>query len=44
MVMLDCGVHPGYSGLASLPFFDEVELDKVREAAHGRCKQKHGGF
>lgn len=23
-VMLDCGVHPGFFGLASLPFFDEV--------------------
>ena len=23
-VMLDCGVHPGYHQLASLPFFDEV--------------------
>uniref|UniRef100_A0A7R9Y201 Cleavage and polyadenylation specificity factor subunit 3 n=1 Tax=Prasinoderma coloniale TaxID=156133 RepID=A0A7R9Y201_9VIRI len=28
-VMLDCGIHPGYSGMASLPFFDEVELDKI---------------
>jgi cleavage and polyadenylation specificity factor subunit 3 len=28
-VMLDCGIHPGYSGMASLPFFDEVDLDKV---------------
>ena len=22
-VMFDCGLHPAYSGLASLPFFDE---------------------
>lgn len=28
-VMLDCGIHPGYSGLASLPFFDEVDLSTV---------------
>lgn len=27
--MLDCGIHPGYSGLASLPFLDEVDLDTV---------------
>ncbi|PSC69750.1 Cleavage and polyadenylation specificity factor subunit 3 [Micractinium conductrix] len=29
MVMLDCGVHPGFFGLASLPFFDEVDLAEV---------------
>lgn len=23
-VMLDCGIHPGFTGLASLPFLDEV--------------------
>ncbi|KIZ07536.1 Cleavage and polyadenylation specificity factor subunit 3 [Monoraphidium neglectum] len=28
-VMLDCGIHPGYSGLGSLPFLDEVELDQI---------------
>ena len=27
--MLDCGIHPGYQGLASLPFFDEIDLDTV---------------
>lgn len=27
--MFDCGVHPAYSGLASLPFFDPVDLDEV---------------
>lgn len=28
-VMLDCGIHPGFAGLASLPFFDEVDLSTV---------------
>ena len=28
-VMLDCGIHPAYTGLASLPFFDEVDLSTV---------------
>lgn len=28
-VMLDCGVHPAYSGIASLPFFDEIEPDEI---------------
>lgn len=28
-VMLDCGVHPGFKGPASLPFFDAVDLDQV---------------
>ncbi len=27
--MLDCGIHPGYAGLASLPFLDEVDLSEV---------------
>ncbi|GBG00584.1 cleavage and polyadenylation specificity factor subunit 3, partial [Raphidocelis subcapitata] len=31
-VMLDCGIHPGFSGLASLPFLDEVDLDAVDAA------------
>ena len=25
-VMLDCGIHPGLSGMASLPYFDDVDL------------------
>jgi len=28
-VMLDCGIHPGYSGMASLPYLDEVDLSTV---------------
>jgi cleavage and polyadenylation specificity factor subunit 3 len=28
-VMLDCGIHPGFSGDASLPFFDAVDLSQV---------------
>ncbi|ODV94451.1 hypothetical protein PACTADRAFT_86613 [Pachysolen tannophilus NRRL Y-2460] len=28
-VMLDAGVHPGYSGLSSLPFYDEFDLSTV---------------
>lgn len=28
-VMFDCGVHPGMSGVASLPYFDAVELSEV---------------
>jgi cleavage and polyadenylation specificity factor subunit 3 len=27
--MFDCGIHPGFSGLASLPFLDEVDLDTI---------------
>jgi len=27
--MLDCGIHPGHQGLASLPFLDEVDLASV---------------
>ncbi len=28
-VMLDAGVHPGFSGLAQLPFYDEFDLSTV---------------
>jgi cleavage and polyadenylation specificity factor subunit 3 len=24
-VLLDCGIHPAYTGLASLPFFDAID-------------------
>lgn len=29
IIMLDAGVHPGHSGLLSLPFYDEFDLSKV---------------
>lgn len=29
VIMLDSGVHPGLSGMNSLPFFDEYDLSKV---------------
>jgi len=28
-VMLDCGIHPGYSGEHSLPYFDLIDLNEV---------------
>lgn len=28
-VMLDCGLHPAYTGLPSLPFIDEVDPSKI---------------
>lgn len=28
-IMLDAGVHPGYSGLSSLPFYDEFDLSTI---------------
>ena len=27
--MFDCGVHPAYSGLAQLPYFDEIDPSEV---------------
>lgn len=29
IVLFDCGIHPGIGGEAGLPYFDEVEMDKV---------------
>eukprot|EP00741_Cyanophora_paradoxa_P008245 tig00001269_g7975.t2 len=28
-VMFDCGVHPAHTGLASLPFFEEIDPSTV---------------
>ena len=28
-VMLDCGIHPGLSGMDALPFVDMIEADQV---------------
>lgn len=28
-VMLDCGIHPAYNGMAGLPFFDFIEPEQV---------------
>ena len=28
-IMFDCGIHPAYSGLGSLPYFDEIDLSKI---------------
>ncbi|ORZ14076.1 beta-lactamase-like protein [Absidia repens] len=28
-ILLDAGIHPAYNGLASLPFFDEVDLESI---------------
>lgn len=32
MVMLDCGIHPGFSGVNSLPYLDgneDIDISKV---------------
>lgn len=28
-VMLDCGIHPGLSGMDALPFVDLIEADEI---------------
>ncbi|KAF0976110.1 hypothetical protein FDP41_004785 [Naegleria fowleri] len=28
-VLFDCGIHPAFSGMASLPFFDEIDPSEV---------------
>jgi len=28
-LLLDCGIHPGYDGMAGLPFFDRVDPESV---------------
>lgn len=40
-VMLDCGIHPGLSGLASLPYLDDADLAAVSDASLGAAP-RHG--
>lgn len=28
-IMFDCGIHPAYNGLGSLPYFDEIDPSKI---------------
>lgn len=28
-IMFDCGIHPAYSGLSALPFFDEIDPSSI---------------
>ncbi len=28
-ILLDCGLHPAYTGLAALPFFDEIDPSTI---------------
>lgn len=40
-IMFDCGVHPAYTGMASLPFFDEInpaEVDLVLISQYSRTR------
>ena len=32
-IMLDCGIHPGLTGMDALPFVDMIEADQVRGAS-----------
>ncbi|KAK4714096.1 hypothetical protein R3W88_020003 [Solanum pinnatisectum] len=28
-IMFDCGIHPGYSGMSALPYFDEIDPSSI---------------
>jgi cleavage and polyadenylation specificity factor subunit 3 len=28
-ILLDCGLHPAFTGLSALPFFDEIEPSEI---------------
>ena len=36
-IMMDCGVHPAYRGVAAMPFFDLVDLDKIDIVLISQC-------
>jgi hypothetical protein len=50
--MLDCGIHPGLTGMDALPFVDMIEADqvpKIRIACSeiytdSMIKKNHGSF
>uniref|UniRef100_A0A9I9E0Y7 Cleavage and polyadenylation specificity factor subunit 3-I n=1 Tax=Cucumis melo TaxID=3656 RepID=A0A9I9E0Y7_CUCME len=29
IVLFDCGIHPAYSGMAALPYFDEIDPSTI---------------
>ena len=35
-IMLDCGIHPGLTGMDALPFVDMIEADQVGKCEDGR--------
>ena len=42
-IMFDCGVHPGYSGISSLPYFDEVNPEDVNVLLMTHFHLDHSG-
>ena len=32
-IMLDCGIHPGLTGMDALPFVDMIEADQVNKSS-----------
>ena len=36
-MLLDCGVHPAYRGVASLPYLDMVDLSKIDVVGSCSC-------
>lgn len=42
-ILLDCGIHPAYSGQSSLPFFDLIDLSKINAVFVTHFHLDHGG-
>lgn len=42
-ILLDCGIHPAYTGQSSLPFFDLIDLSKVDAVLVTHFHLDHGG-
>ncbi|GBG80885.1 hypothetical protein CBR_g31441 [Chara braunii] len=40
-VMFDCGIHPAYSGMAALPYFDEIDPSTVDVLLITHCHLDH---
>jgi hypothetical protein len=37
--MLDCGIHPGLTGMDALPFVDMIEADQVKKKVGIACSE-----
>ncbi|KAL2477604.1 Cleavage and polyadenylation specificity factor subunit 3-I [Forsythia ovata] len=41
IVMFDCGIHPAFSGMAALPYFDEIDPSRIDTTFKGRVFMTH---
>lgn len=43
-IMLDCGIHPGLSGMDALPYVDLIEADEIDLLFISQCVLKRSNL